>query len=275
MKRVVKLILIIATMLISVDRFANKAAFNLASIILNKAIWQGGQTGIQRQKMLSGAVLLLEQNYEEISTFDDRVSKQCSMIPSLATADYHRKQRDFETMLVWLRRALNVESTAVIQDALILPSWISINQKGSIVLDWSDRWQFRGDSRFANLVIDGESDYITITFDNASEQKGRVIYQWNGPLDVPYWYTILIHTRVHAGTFLTFEVHSDTGVQRYVNYHRGQGVWEDFTIPLATDSIRWIYISLSDSSSDSSTSSFGVDMSPIVIAVDADCGETQ
>lgn len=266
--RVTLLILVVALSVTTVDRLVNKAALNLANGILNKTIWQSGQTATQRQRMLSWAAMLLETGYGEGSLSDDGSRGQRSMIPAIAIADYHRKQRDFDEALFWLHRAIEADPAPVVQDALILPRWASIDQKGNIVLDWASNWRFRSDSQTADLTMHEEQDWLTISYENTLGRRDKVIYQWAGPLDIPYWHKLRVKARIYRGTFLTVETHSAAGVERYVNYFKGSSEWEEFIIPLNVDEIKWIYISVSEPSADSSTPDYVVDIEPLMFLLD-------
>ena len=87
-------------------------------------------------------------------------------------------------------------------------------------------------------------------------------------MEIPYWHTLYLRARVHLGTWLTFATHSVDGVERHVSYHRGTGEWEEFTIPLDVDSIRWVYISLREPSPDPDTPDYAVDIEPLVLLLD-------
>ncbi len=268
------LVILVATVLIlAVSKLVDNATLNLANVILDKALWQR-QTAARRQRMLSWAATLLEVSYGREAVPDvDTHKTQCSMIPALVIADYHRRQGELEKTTVWLHHAIEADPIPVVQDALTLPGWVSIDRKGNIVLDWASSWRFRSDSQTADLAMNGEQDWLTISYENTLGQRDKVIYQWSGPLQIPYWHTLCLRARVHPGTFLTVETHSAAGVERHINYHRGTGEWEEFTIPLAIDSVKWIYVSLREPSPDPDTPAYAVDIEPLTLLLDDVAGE--
>jgi hypothetical protein len=195
------------------------------------------------------------------------------MIPAMVIADYYRKHKDFEKAAFWLRRAAASDSHLSTQHAIILPYWTSVTPQGDIVLDWSTpNWRFRDDSQPANLAFDDELDRLTISYKNTLGQRDRVIYSWRGPMPLAYWHTLELRARVHRGAFLKFVTHSADGTRTHLNYHRGTGQWETFTIPLQVDDIRFIYISLTEPSADPTVPEYGVDIEPLRLLLDESAG---
>ena len=253
-------------------------SLNLARVVLNKTLWRGEQTALERQQGLSSAATLLEvASRGEANSSAKAVSvEQCSMIPAMVIGDYYRKHTNLQAAAVWLRRAATADPYPVIQSGVVLPGWTSVTPRGDIVLDWSTaNWYFRSDSQPADLAFDDENGWLNISYHNKLGQRDKIIYTWRGPLEIPYWHTLYLRARVHPGTFLTLTTHSVEGVERYVSYHRGTGKWEEFTIPLNIDNIRWIYVSLREPSPDSDTPDYAVDMEPLTLMLDSAIGECE
>ncbi len=264
----------IVLVLLSGPHLFSELSLNLAQVVLNKTLWQENQSAIDRQRAFAWAATLIEIASGEKASFSD--DKECSMIAAMTIADYHRKHKDHQATAAWLRRAATADPYPAIQSAIVLPVWTSVTPQGDIVLDWStENWYFRSDSQPANLAFDDENAWLNISYRNKLGQRDKVIYTWKGPLEIPYWHTLYLRARVHPGTFLTIETHSTDGVERYINYHRGTGEWEEFIIPLNIDNIRWIYISLREPSPDSDTPDYAVDIEPLTLLLDDVAGECE
>jgi hypothetical protein len=268
--RTILITLVTLLFLFARDRLIPSLSFNLANVVLNRTLWQGNQTAIGRQRVLSLAAGLLEAGSgEKPGPFTETiVSGQCTLIPSMVIADYYRKQKDFVKASTWLRQAASADPYPATQDAILLPGWVRVTPRGDIALDWSSsNWHFRSDSQPANLEVDDDHGWLTISYQNNLEQRDRVIYEWRGPLQIPYWHTLQLRARVHPGAFLTFETHSTAGVQRYIHYHQGSGEWEEFIIALNAETLRYMYISLTEPSQDSSVMDYTVDIEPLTLVL--------
>jgi hypothetical protein len=270
--------ILVVMLLVAGSRLTSSLSLNLAHIALNKTLWRGEQTALERQQALSLASTMLEiASRGEANSPTDVVSvEQCSMIPSMVIGDYYRKHKSLQASAAWLRRAVTAEPYPAIQSAIVLPGWTSVTPQGDIVLDWSTaHWDFRGDSQLANLAFDDENGWLNISYHNQLGQRDTVIYTWSGPLEIPYWHTLCLRAKVYPGTFLTFSTHSVDGVERHVDYHRGTGEWEEFTIPLDVDSIKWIYVSLREPSPDPDTPDYAIDIEPLTFLLDDAVGECE
>lgn len=268
-------------LLVAGSRLTPALFLNVARVILDKALWQEGQPAMERQQMLSWAAKALEiASREDTGLSDAALNERCPMIPAMVIGDYYRRQRDYRMAAAWFRRAAVADPYPSVQDAVVLPGWVNITPRGDIAIDWStSAWHFliRSGFRPANLAIDEEHGWLTISYGNKLGQD-RVRYEWKGPLHIPYWHTLRLRVRVPHGAFLTFYTHSTAGVERHLNYHRGTGEWEEFTIPLNVDELKYIYISISEASPESELSSessaldYTVDIEPLTFLLDKTAG---
>jgi hypothetical protein len=265
-------------LLITGERLVSSFSFNLAGVVLNKTLWRGEQTARDRQEALAMTAKLLEvaSGKRSSSSTEAVLNKECSMIPSMVIADDYRRQKDLKKAAFWLHHAATTAPYPSLQHAVLLPGWIQITPQGNLVVDWSiSSWHFRSDSQLADLAIDEEYGWLALSYRNKLGQRDKVIYEWKGPLQLSYWHTLQLRARVHPGTYLTFETHSDTGVERHLNYYGGTGRWETFSIPLNVDKLRYIYISISEPSPDSLVLDYAVDIEPLTFLLDEAAGVCQ
>jgi len=256
------------------DRMVSSFCINVASVILNKALWQE-QVAIDRQRSLSLAARLLDVATGELPTRNAELASgaQPAMIPSIAIAEHHRRRRDFALAAFWLHQAASAPPCPSLQDPIVVPAAVSVTSQGDIVLDWSSRaWHFRADSQPADEALDNVHGWLTISFRNTPGVRDKVVYEWWGRLAVPYWHTLQMRVRIHEGTFLTMETNSRAGSKRHLHYHQGSGQWETFTIPLEDDELRFVYISLSEPSANPTVPDYGVDIEPLTLLLDQAAG---
>jgi hypothetical protein len=244
---------------------------NLAEVILNQTLWQSGANAVERQeKLLLSAELFEIAERMPVSLPNGKSELEdnaCSMIPAIVLADYHRKQGEIDQAIYWLRRAAEAPPTPSVQDAILIPGSFSVSSNGDLGVDlYMMRWALRKDSQPANPIIRNGDKGITLSYENKPGHRDWVYYYWPAMTKLSYWTSIKLKIRVHPGSFFTFETHGPSGMKRHINYFRGDGVWREFTFPLTEDSLRFVYMSLSEPG-DMGT---GVDSEEIIYMVDVE-----
>jgi hypothetical protein len=251
---------------------------NLSNVFLNNALWRAGQTIEERRQSLATAASLMQiaSNSTAMRPTANMPESACSMIPSMVNADYYRKHKQLAEAADWLQRAVVAAPSPGIQEPVMLSGWISVTTAGNVVMSWSDpAWQFRSDSQLASISTNAGGDRLTLSYENAVGHRDRVIYQWSGLLQLPYWHTLRLKAKIHSGTWLTVESHSKSGLKRHLNYYQGTGDWEELDFPLASDDLDYLYISISEPSADSTTSDYTVDLAPLTVILDKSVGTCQ
>ena len=91
-------------------------------------------------------------------------------------------------------------------------------------------WRFRPDSQPADAQIINKNE-LEISFDNKNKKPGKdwVVYEFLGPLDLPYWDSITLRLRENPGTLFTFHIVYLNDQERYLNYVSGDGTWQEYT----------------------------------------------
>jgi hypothetical protein len=74
-----------------------------------------------------------------------------------------------------------------------------------------------------------------------SEGEKRAILQWNQLFVIPYHHTMVVKAKTDIGTVLNLETVIDGQLVRHLT-HSGTGEWENFTIPLQGNHLRYIYM---------------------------------
>jgi hypothetical protein len=252
--------------------------FNLSNVFLDDALWRAGQTIEDRRQSLATAATLMQiaSSSTAIRPAANIPESTCSMIPSMVNADYYRKHKQLAEATIWLQQAAVAAPSPGIQEPIALSGWISVTTSGDVVLNWSDpAWQFRSDSQPASISTNSDGDRLTLSYENVVGRQDRVIYQWSGLLQLPYWHTLRLKARIHSGTWLTVESHSKSGLKRHLNYYQGTGDWEELDFPLTSDDLDYIYISISEPSADSTTFNYTVDFAPMTVILDKSVGTCQ
>jgi hypothetical protein len=86
---------------------------------------------------------------------------------------------------------------------------------------------FRADLPAVDVQVDKQIDKLRLSYKNSLGERDRVVYRWTGPLSNIYWHALHLRVNVHEGTFFTFETHSAGGIERHINYFRGDGEWKE------------------------------------------------
>ncbi len=267
-------ILLLVTAVILALVLRRPFAANMGHVVLDKVLWQQGLSASRRQDAICLAAHLYAaaEPSDPTSAPTEITQSEPNYVGSLVMADTCRKAGRFGETAHWLRIASECHSSAIADRAMALPAAVTGTPHGDIIVQWySAGWHFRSDSQVALTSVDEATGWLCLSYDNDLAQRDKVIYEWRGPIDLPYWSTAALTVRAEQGTFVTIETACSRELVRHVSYYRGSGASTRFEFPLCHGDLCYIYVSLSEPSlgaEDVQEERYAACISPISLRLD-------
>jgi hypothetical protein len=245
--------------------------FNLTNLQLSRLIVPSPDGSASYGELLSQVGTSYVESSADGEVAPSALSERCSSGGSslaawlMAVQSHYR--RDFGETGGWLLEAAKEFQNSQVELPVMLPTYIEPDaETGNIQFQWdSYNWARRADSRYLSVESDSTGQILTLSYENRPQERDRAVYAWRGSLDLPYWREFQVDAKISEGAYLTVEVRTENGLERFVNYRRGQGEWETFVFPFEGTELRHIYFMLGEPANavNADTPTYEVQLKPV------------
>ena len=232
------------------EQLFSALGLNLANLAIYKSFSQAETDATSRQNVLASAAAWLPGdagNVQETAT-------DLPMIPASLRGLYHHRLRDWQNAAKWYHAAANKEPVPERQKQLLISPWMKLESSGDFeLLATTSEWHLRADSGSGAEIIRTDRNSLEFTCSDITEETKIATLEWSQPFDIPYHHTLVLKAKSEIGTTLNLETVIDGQLVRHLT-NRGTGKWEDFTIPVEGDRVRYIYLIVREDRESSSKS---------------------
>jgi hypothetical protein len=223
---------------------------NLANTAIYRSFSQEQTDAASRQEALSMAAAWLEREAGETG----ETAAGAAMIPASLRGLYHHRLGDWQNAAEWYDIAANEEPLPEQQKQLLISPWMKLEPSGDFeLLATTSEWHLRADSGSGAEIIRTDRNSLEFTCSDITEETKIATLEWSQPFDIPYHHTLVLKAKSEIGTTLNLETVIDGQLVRHLT-NRGTGKWEDFTIPVEGDRVRYIYLIVREDRESSSKS---------------------
>lgn len=247
-------------------------SYNIAHIIWNQTLFNDNQTVDERQKSLASIIKWIEWGTKPKSNLlVPETDSECSLIPAMLIAESHWRDDEFEIATDWLKKATEAQAYPAQQRAILIPREIDITEEANLKLSWTDpAWHISSDTESGKSKIIDE--HLQLYYSNVTDKRQEYGIFWFKPLFLTYWHTLYLKAKVGKGSFLTVDLGYDTEVERVISYYEGQNTWQKFIIPIKSNEVRAIYISLGEPAISAVSPSYVVEIEALQFSLDQSVG---
>lgn len=216
------------------------AAFqqNIANTVIYKSFSQSSLDAASRQRSLAIAATSLGAGlFDEPETTGD-----LSMIPASLRGLYYHRLGDWDNASSWYGSAARGEAVPEQQKDLLISPWMELDPTGDFVLEaHTKEWHKRADTAPGAKLTWSDRGTIEFSCSEILEEPRKAVLEWNQLFDIPYHHTLILRAKAEIGTILILETAIDGQLIRHLT-HNGTGKWENFTIPVEGDHVKFIYV---------------------------------
>ena len=247
---------------------------NYANLLMNRLIWASPSRSAGYGELLNQT----GSSYAKLTTAGEPIQAnplgECatggSSLVAWTMAMQARYHHDWGQAGAWLLRAAAEFPHSRADLPVILPPAARPDPAtGNVQLLWEPPfWGARADSQPLAVSADPTTQVLTLTYANTPGVRDMVVYAWRGPLALPAWHTVRIVGKSAPGTYLTLELSTENGLNRYLNYHQGSGEWETFDLPIEGTELRYIYIILNEPSDGVEADHYQLQLQPVALRLE-------
>ena len=234
---------VLAVMLLSRGGvLASKARTNVADVVLNQILWRDDAVWRSSSRLALAASLYRGIRSNCVAPSSGPQTHKADVYLALATQS--RRDKCAAQTADWLFLAATSRERR--EAPLRIPGYVDVDEAGDLVLSFgSSCWQFRADSDPAT-VEEVTPDHLVLNISNVAAHRETVVYMWRCPLDLDVWRVIHVRLKGSLGLLFTFEIHSQDGLHRYINYRRLSGDWENFAVTLVEPGANYVYFTFKE-----------------------------
>ncbi len=211
---------------------------NLANLSIYRSFSLQQTDAVSRQKALASATAWLPGE----AGGTQETTAELPMIQASLRGLYYHRLRDWHNAAAWYDSAANGKPIPEQQNQLLISPWMILDPSGDFELQGTaDAWHLRGDTPSGAAIKKTESGTLQISCSEITADTKKAALAWNQEFDIPYHHTLVLKAKSEIGTTLIFETVIDRQLVRHLT-HKGTGKWEDFTIPVEGDHVKYIYV---------------------------------
>jgi hypothetical protein len=216
------------------------AAFqqNIANIVIYNSFSQSSLDAASRQRSLAIAATSLGAGLFN----EPEAAGDLSMIPASLRGLYYHRLGDWDNASIWYGTAAHGEPVPEQQKQLLISPWMELSPTGDFVLDaLTKQWHKRTDAATGTKLTWTDRGTLDFGCSEIAEEPKNAVLEWNQAFDIPYHHTLILRAKAEIGTILILETSIDDQLVRHL-IHRGTGKWENFTVPVEGDHVKYIYV---------------------------------
>ena len=211
---------------------------NLANLAIYRSFSEEQTDATSRQKALASATAWLPED----TGGTQETAAELPMIQASLRGLYYHRLRDWHNAAAWYGSAANGKPIPEQQNQLLISPWMTLDPSGDFELQGTaDVWHLRGDAPYGAAIKKTDSGTLQISCSEITADTKKVAMEWSQEFDIPYHHTLVLKAKSEIGTTLNFETVIDRQLVRHLT-HKGTGKWEDFTIPVEGDHVKYIYV---------------------------------
>ena len=189
------------------------------------------------------------------------------MIQSGLRGLHFHRSGDLNNAAYWYSVAARGEPIPEQQNQILISPWMDLTPTGDFMLDAiTEEWYVRSDTAPGAALTRTAGGTLEFTCSGVLEESKKAILAWNQLFDIPYHHTLVLKAKAEIGTTVNLETVIDDQLVRHSTFD-GTGKWEDFTIPVEGDHVKYIYLIVREDQ-DSSNKSCKVELDSISFLLD-------